>query len=192
MLDKNYIVEITNRDSGSAGYTIAEMNNLHRQFAAGETKEITMEELRALTYLPGGMQILQDCFVIHDEKAVQEIYGEVEPEYAYDEEDVKTLLATGTNDQLEDCLDFAPEGVISLVKKIAVETKLNDVAKRKIIQEKTGFNVDRAIDANEYTKEENAKETKSERRAKPVSKKTETTKTRKTDLPSLKDLKKNK
>ena len=192
MLDKNYIVEITNRDSGSAGYTIAEMNNLHRQFAAGETKEITMEELRALTYLPGGMQILQDCFVIHDEKAVQEIYGEVEPEYSYDEEDVKTLLATGTNEQLMDCLEFAPEGVISLVKKIAVETKLNDVAKRKIIQEKTGFNVDRAIDANEYTKEENAKETKSERRAKPVSKKTETTKTRKTDLPSLKDLKKDK
>lgn len=192
MLDKNYIVKITNRDSGSAGYTIAEMNNLHRQFAAGETKEITMEELRALTYLPGGMQILQDCFVIHDEKAVQEIYGEVEPEYSYDEEDVKTLLATGTNEQLMDCLEFAPEGVISLVKKIAVETKLNDVAKRKIIQEKTGFNVDRAIDANEYTKEENAKETKSERRAKPVTKKAETAKERKADLPSLKDLKKDK
>lgn len=190
MLDKNYIVKITNRDSGSAGYSIPEMNNLHRQFAAGETKEVTMEELRALSYLPGGMQILENCFIIEDEEAVSEIYGEVEPEYSYNAEDVKNLLLNGTEDQLMDCLDFAPEGVISLVKSIAVELKLNSVSKRNIIKEKTGFNVDRAIEANEETKEEKTTKTKSERRAKSVKK--ETTKTRKADLPSFKDLKNNK
>lgn len=189
MLEKNTIIKITNRDSGSAGYSIPEMNNLHRQFAAGETKEVPMEEIRALSYLPGGMEILQRCFVIENEEAIAEIYGEVEPEYSYDAEDVKTLLLEGTNDQLLDCLEFAPEGVISLVQSIAVELKLNDVAKRKIIQDKTGFNISAAIAANEATEVE-TKETKSERRSKPVSKKE--TKARTTDLPSLKDLKKNK
>ena len=194
MLDKKTMVKITNRDSGSAGYTIEEMNNLHRNFAAGETKEVPMEEIRALSYLPGGMEILEKCFVINNPEAVKEIYGDVEPEYSYTAEDVKTLLTEGTNEQLMDCLDFAPEGVINLVQQIAVETKLNDVSKRKIIFEKTGFNVDKAIEINDITKEEeNTKETKSARRAQPVSQKKENIeKVRKAELPSYKDLKKNK
>lgn len=194
MLDKKTMVKITNRDSGSAGYTIEEMNNLHRNFAAGETKEVPMEEIRALSYLPGGMEILEKCFVINNPEAVKEIYGDVEPEYSYTAEDVKTLLTEGTNEQLMDCLDFAPEGVINLVQQIAVETKLNDVSKRKIIFEKTGFNIDKAIEINDITsEEENTKETKSARRAQPVSQKKENTeKVRKAELPSYKDLKKNK
>lgn len=195
MLDKKTMVKITNRDSGSAGYTIEEMNNLHRNFAAGETKEVPMEEIRALSYLPGGMEILEKCFVINNPEAVKEIYGDVEPEYTYTAEDVKILLTEGTNEQLMDCLDFAPEGVINLVQQIAVETKLNDVSKRKIIFEKTGFNIDKAIEINDITKEEeeNTKETKSARRAQPVSQKKENTeKVRKAELPSYKDLKKNK
>ena len=50
-----------------------------------------------------------------------------------------------------DCLDFAPEGVIELVKKYAVELKVNDIQKRQAILDKTGFNVTSAIEINEET-----------------------------------------
>ena len=48
-----------------------------------------------------------------------------DPEYFYDENDIKVLLEKGTNDQLLDCLEFAPKGVLDLLKKIAVEMKLD-------------------------------------------------------------------
>ena len=57
MVDKNTIIKVTNRDNGSVGYTIPDMGNLHRSFQSGETKEITMEELRKLSYLPGGVSV---------------------------------------------------------------------------------------------------------------------------------------
>jgi hypothetical protein len=58
---------------------------------------------------------------------------------------VENLLAHGSLDQLKDALDFAPDGVVSLIKEKAVETKLNDVAKREAILEATNFNVTNAI-----------------------------------------------
>ena len=46
MLDKNTLVKVTNRDNGSVGYSIPDLGNLQRRFEAGETKEVTAEELR--------------------------------------------------------------------------------------------------------------------------------------------------
>lgn len=77
--------------------------------------------------------------------------GEVEPEYNYTPEDIKKLLQEGTLDELLDCLDFAPEGVTDLVKVIAVELPLNDVAKREAILEKLHFNVTNAIEIKKET-----------------------------------------
>jgi len=51
----------------------------------------------------------------------------------------------GSLDEFLDCLDFAPEGVKDLIKNLAVELPLNDVAKREAIFNKLGFNVDNAI-----------------------------------------------
>ena len=55
-------------------------------------------------------------------------------------------MLNGSLDEFLDCLDFAPEGVRELIKVLAVELPLNDVAKRKAIFEKLGFNVDKAIE----------------------------------------------
>lgn len=175
MLDKDKIIKIKNRDNGSVGYTIPDLGNLHRTFQSGETKEVTMEELRKLSYIPGGLQILTDYLVIEDEDAVAELLNTVEPEYYYSEEDIKTLLTQGTLAQFEDCLDFAPEGVISLVKKLAVELKLNDVAKRKALLEKTGFNVTTALAASED--EESETTDKKTRRAEAINSKSITAET---------------
>ena len=53
--------------------------------------------------------------------------------------------------QFLDCLDFAPQGVIDTIKKVAVQIKLNDVAKRQAIKDKTGFDVTKAIEISEET-----------------------------------------
>lgn len=149
MLEKNTILKVRNRDNGGVGYTIPDLGNLHRTFQAGEEKEISMEELRKLSYLPGGKAILKNYLVIEDNpEAVEELLSTVEPEYYYTDEDIKKLLTEGTLDQFQDCLDFAPEGTVNLLKKYAVELELNDVAKRKALLEATGFNVTTAIEAN--------------------------------------------
>jgi hypothetical protein len=152
-MNKNAKIKIRNRSAGSVGYTIPDMGNYHRRFAAGEVKELSFEEVQKLAYLPGGEHMLQHYLVIENIEARDEILGAVELEYSYSDNDVKELLLHGTLDELLDCLDFAPLGVIDMVKKYAVELELNDIRKRKAIREKLGFNVDNAIAINHETNE---------------------------------------
>ena len=168
MLKDDTKITVTNRDNGTVGYTIPDLGNLHRNYQSKEKKIVTMEELRKLSYLPGGLYILKNCLVLDNEEAIKELLGEVEPEYFYSEKEIRQLLQSGSLAQLQDCLDFAPTGVIDLVKQIAVETELNDISKRQAIYEKTGFNVTKAIEINRETEEETVIETKT-RRAAPVS-----------------------
>lgn len=145
-MQKNTIIKVLNRDNGQTIYSIPEMNGLRRVYGAGEVKQVTFEELQKLTYIPGGMSLLKNNLVILNNKAaVKELLGEVEPEYLYTEDDVRKLMLTGSLDEFLDCLDFAPTGVIDLIKNLAVSMPLNDVRKREAILEKTGFNVDNAI-----------------------------------------------
>lgn len=155
MLDNKTIIKVTNRDNGSVGYTIPDLGNLHRNFESGETKEITMEELRKLSYLPGGEPILKNYLVLDNQEAIHELLNEeVEPEYFYTEKEIKELITNGTLEQFEDCLDFAPAGTIDLLKDLSVKMELNDVAKRKALLEKTGFNVTSAIRINHEAQED--------------------------------------
>ena len=57
-------------------------------------------------------------------------------------------MLTGSLDAFLDCLDFAPEGVLQIIKDAAVELPLNDVQKRDAIKEKLGFDVSAAIANN--------------------------------------------
>ena len=179
MVEKNREIKLTNRDNGTVGYSIPDLN-LHRTFSGGETKTITFEELEKLAWVKGGLNLLRNYLIIQDKEAVEEILGEVEPEYYYDKNTVRTLLKDGSLEQLQDTLEFAPKGVIDLVKEEAVEMPLNDVAKRKEILKQTRFDVDGAIKAKEaYNDNAEAEEDKPKRRANPVTTTTTTGKTRK-------------
>lgn len=145
MLNKNTKIKVKNRNNGSVGYTLPDMGNLRRKFYPGETKEVTFEELQKLSYMPGGMYMLKHYLVLDNEEAIRALIGGVELEYNYTENDIKNLLLNGSMDELLDCLDFAPAGVISLVKDYAVKLEINDLSKRKAIQDKTGFNVSEGI-----------------------------------------------
>ena len=100
MLDKSTVIKVTNRDAGSVGYTVPDLR-IERQYQKGETKEVTMEELRKLSYLPGGDYIIRNCLQIDNSDAVSELLGDVEPEYYYTEAEVRELLVgSGTLAQL--------------------------------------------------------------------------------------------
>ena len=168
MLENNRMIRVTNRDNGSVGYTIPDMGNLHRNFQSGESKEVTMEELRKLAWLPGGQYILENLLVIENVEAQQELLPSVEPEYNYTKTDVENLLSKGSVEQLQDCLDFAPDGVVNMVKDIAVSTELNDMRKREVILEATKFNVSKAIEVNRETERDDAAVATIGRRAAPI------------------------
>lgn len=170
MLEKTTLIKVTNRDSGTVSYKVPELN-VTRLFQKNETKEIPFDELRQLAYTIGGKVLLEDCLVIKDAEALAELVGDVEPEYHYTEQDIKTLLTTGTLAQLEDCLDFAPVGVVDLVKELAVKLEINDISKRNAIHKATGFNVTKAIEINHASQEPDVQEEKV-RRAAPITSET--------------------
>lgn len=143
---ENKTVRVTNRNTGSVGYIIPDLNNLRRQFQPNETKTLSVEELEKLNYVPGGAYMLKHYLKIENEQVIQDLEMEVEPEYHLDKEGVKKLLLEGTLDELLDCLDFAPAGVIALVEDLAIELDLNDHQKREAIKNKLGFDVSKAIE----------------------------------------------
>lgn len=168
MLEKNTLIKVINRGNGRVGYPIPDGNGLRRLWHAKESKDIPMDELRKVMWTTGGSYLLKNTLIIENKEAIQELFStEPEPEYYYTEEEIKQLLLTGTNDQLLDCLDFAPEGVIEVVKNLAVSLKLNDISKREIIFNKTGFNVTNAININKESETVEEVE-KTERRATPI------------------------
>ena len=169
-MEDNMKVKVKNRSgNGIVGYTIPDMGNLRREFQDGEEKILTYEEIRKLSYIPGGSMILKDYLIIEDKDVLKELNYDIEPEYFYSKEDIIRLMQTGTLDEFLDCLDFAPEGVKESIKNIAVELPLNDVAKRQAIQEKLGFNVTNAIENLKIAEEDivEKKETTKRRAAVP-------------------------
>ena len=146
MVEDNRMIKVQNRDFGSVGYTIPDLNNLHRTFQPNEIKVISFDELFKLSQVPGGDYIIANYLIIHDEEAVKELIGFFEPEYFYTEQDIARLMREGSLDEFEDCLNFAPIGVLELIKQVAVALPLNDVAKRDLIQKKLNFSVAGAIE----------------------------------------------
>ena len=148
-------VKIVNRaGNGVVSYTIPDMGNLQRVFQDGEEKIITFEEVRKLSYIPGGMVLLNDYLVIEDKEVLEELNMTPEQEYFYTKEDIEQLMKEGSLEEFLDCLDFAPEGILEAIKTLSVELPLNDVAKRKAILEKLNFNVDNAVKNKQLVEQE--------------------------------------
>ena len=147
----NETVKVLNRFLGQTTYVIPELH-VRRTFQRGAEQEVPFKELQYLKYQAGGEEMLRNILMIEDEEALEKLVGDVEPEYHYTESDVENLLLNGSLEQLEDALDFAPLGVIELIKEKAVSLKLSDINKRDAIAKKTEFNVTKAINNIELEK----------------------------------------
>lgn len=159
-MEKKY--KVKNRSGGMVAYTIPELGdarNIRREFAVSEVKEIPAKELEALTFIGGGRTLLEDYLQILDAEGLNFVNLQVEPEYAMNEEDIKNLLLYGSYDKFLDTLDFAPEGVIDLIKHYAVALPCNDTAKRDALKDKFGFDVDKVLSIQKAGAEDNTNNT---------------------------------
>lgn len=177
MINQETMYNVKNRSSSVVVYRIPE-SNLRREFAPGETKRIPFGELEKLTYQQGGREMLEQFLQIVDEVVTTDLNVHREVEYNMSESQIKDLLISGSLDAFLDALDFAPIGVIDLIKTMAVKLPLTDLNKRKALKEKTGFDVDKALTHIEEEKAEEGEHitpNAPERRVKPA-----TTKERRT------------
>ena len=152
-MDGNTTYLVTNRSASVVVYSIPE-DNIKREFQPGETKKIRHAELEKLSYQTGGPILIANYFLIRSAEAIKELGVSTEPEYFMTEKEVIELIRTGSIDAWLDCLDFAPHGVIEMIKKLSVSVPLNDYEKRRALKEKTGFDVDAAIKHVEEERED--------------------------------------
>lgn len=167
-MNKNQSYKVKNRSMGVVAYAIPE-DGIRREFQAGETKHIKFGELEKLSYIPGGKRLMDEYFLITNDEVIEELGIHTEPEYFMTEDQIRDLIVSGSHEAWLDCLDFAPVGVIDLIKKLSVTMPLNDITKRRSLKEKTGFDVDAAIknaapDAPDQNAEHNATSTGTGRR----------------------------
>lgn len=181
-MDMNKLYAVKNRSASVVVYNIPE-DGIRRSFMPSETKRITFGELQKLSYQAGGREIMTNFLQIQDEEATDNLYIKREVEYDMSEEQIIELLRSGSMDALLDALDFAPIGVIDLIKTFSVQLPLNDMEKCNAIKEKTGFDVMAAIKNNIADKTEEEKpvvEKAAERRVKPAVAEENDTPTRRT------------
>ena len=81
-------------------------------------------------------------------KITDDMYMELTPE-----DTVKDLILTGSYEAFLDALDFAPIGIIDLIKSMSVSLPIQDINKREALKNKLGFDVDRAIANDRASKE---------------------------------------
>lgn len=167
------VTKIKNRSASQVIYTIPELG-IRREFAPGEAKNIPYEELEKLTWQAGGRELLTSFLQVLGSKEIADLGIDAEPEYYMNETQIIELLKSGSFDAFLDCLQFAPTGVIDLVKTFSVELPLTDTRKIDALKEKTGFDVIKALEMKklDQTPEEEVSEEK------PAATKTTTTTTK--------------
>lgn len=163
-------VSIQNRSNGMVYYDIKDMG-IKREFTPKEIKKVSVEEIEKLRFIPGGRKILDDYLYIltNNEEILEEYVPNIQPEYHYTDDDIKEVMINGSLDAFLDLLDFCPEGSLDVIKDLAIKLPLNDVAKREALKDKTGFNVDAALQhlrEQELAELEEGKEPVSESRGK--------------------------
>ena len=137
-------MKIKNRSANLVVYSIEDLN-IHRRFAPGEVKDVTMEEIQKLLYQPGGQALFEKYLQVSSADMTALGFGEQEPEYHYSEDMIKNIMINGTLNEFLDFLDFAPEGAISIAKDLAIKLPLTDMNKAEGMKKATGFDVIKAI-----------------------------------------------
>lgn len=179
------MVSVTNRSNGMVLYEVPDLN-IRRQFSRKETKTVSYDEIAALAQQPGGRELIYHFLYVNDTDVLHKALNiQEQPEYWLTEDKIPTWINSCSLNEFKDALDFAPEGIVDLIKSYSTSVPLNDFDKRTALKEQTGFDVSKAIE-NSTEENENgekvntaAEAPKTQRRSQPsykVVKATETTK----------------
>jgi len=145
------LVIVENRTAGKIIYQIPD-RHIRRELAPRQAIRVTKDEIEALSYTSGGLDLIRNHLLVKDEQVLDNLNIHREPEYYMTADKVVQLLKNGSLDEFLDALDFAPEGVIEMIKDLSVQLPLNDYSKRQALKEKTGFDVDSAITHDQENK----------------------------------------
>lgn len=151
MANPKKIYSVKNRSASTVVCRIPEYG-IRKAFAPGETMKMSFDELEKLSYQPGGRELMANFLQIMEDQVNDELGIHRENEYYMNEQQIIELLKNGSVPAFEDCLDFAPIGVIDLVKKFAVDLPLTNTLKIRILKDKTGFDVEKALVNSEEDK----------------------------------------
>ena len=183
-MNKEKMVQVKNRSASQVIYTVGELG-IRREFAPGETKKIPFDELEKLSWQAGGRELMASFLQLGEVEVLEELSIPTEVEYYMNEEQIIELLLHGDYDAYLDCLQFAPTGVIDLIKTFAIELPLTDTIKIEALKERTGFDVIQALANKKADEEPEVAETKEEapaQKAKPA-----TNGRRRTDVSYIKE-----
>lgn len=138
------LVTVENRTAGKIVYQIPD-RHIRRELAPRQTIRVPKEEIEALSYTSGGLDLIRNHLLVKDEQVLDDLNIHREPEYYMNADNVAKLIKEGTLNEFKDALDFAPDGVKDMIKDLSVQIPLNDFSKRQALKEMTGFDVDAAI-----------------------------------------------
>ena len=138
------LVTVENRTAGKIVYQIPD-RHIRRELAPRQTIRVPKEEIEALSYTAGGLDLIRNHLLVKDEQVLDALNIHREPEYYMNADNVAKLIKEGTLNEFKDALDFAPDGVKDMIKDLSVQLPLNDYSKRQALKEMTGFDVDAAI-----------------------------------------------
>lgn len=138
-------MKVINRSDGNVVYALPELN-IRRVFTAGESKDVSEQELNALWQIDGGAELLKHELMVQDQEWVDKTMPNAPIEYFWGPEEVKKCLLEDPLDLFEETLDYAPKGVVDLIKRLSWQIPITDLNKMKVIQDKTGFDVLAAIE----------------------------------------------
>lgn len=168
-MDKNRKVVVKNRTKGMVGYKIDTLRVYRHWDKTGDILYISIDELIELSTLPGGLKLLEKYLLIEDEEAVSIVFGrEMEPEYNYTEKEIDFLLYKAEDNQLFDCLDYAPEGVLRIIRSKSVDKIPNTTAKVEAINKRLNINLSMIRINAEDAASELVEEVETKRRSAPV------------------------
>lgn len=85
------ICTVKNRSASTVVYKIPE-DGIRREFAPGETKNITYGELVKLTFQAGGRELMEQYLQITDDSVTDNLNIHKEPEYYMSEAQIKDLI----------------------------------------------------------------------------------------------------
>lgn len=174
MADLDRKVKVINRTNGMLGYSIPELRIKRFWEKPGDYLNISIQEMLELKTVSGGLELLENFVVIEDEEAIKIVFDdrEMEPEYRYGLKEVDFLLYEATLEQFLDALDYAPQGVLDLIKSKAKIKLPNTTAKISAINDKFNIDMNKIHELGKPDAgEEQAEETKVQepkRRAAPV------------------------
>lgn len=139
------LVTVENRTAGKIVYQIPD-RHIRRELAPRQAVRVPKEEIEALSYTSGGLDLIRNHLLVKDEQILDELNIHREPEYYMNADNVAKLIREGSLNEFKDAIDFAPDGVVDMIKDLSVQMPLNDFSKRQALKEMTGFDVDKAIE----------------------------------------------